>query len=181
MLYLILPLLFAFFDIIVIKGDLITFVVVFFAQYLLKRFVVDWLEGSHKSSTWTKIYELVQAPYLAVAVFKELIGLSSKKFVVTEKGKSKKKSAWTDVIMFACHMALLCANGLGIAYVIMRSQALGLKLFVIPLVWMVVNMFYLLLAIVFDLRPSRRHRSDFKPNQYEKYSWRAFAGIFRGK
>ena len=83
--------------------------------------------------------------------------------------------------MFACHMALLCANGLGIAYVIMRSQALGLKLFAIPLVWMAVNMFYLLLAIVFDLRPSRRHRSDFKPNQYEKYSWRAFAGIFRGK
>ena len=181
MLYLILPLLFAFFDIIAIKGDLITFIVVFFAQYLLKRFVVDWLEGSHKSSTWTKIYELVQAPYLAVAVFKELIGLSSKKFVVTAKGKSKKKNTWIDVIMFAVHMALLCANGLGIAYVVLRSQALGLRLFAIPLVWMAVNMFYLLLAIIFDLSPSRRHRSDFKPNQFEKYSWRAFAGIFRGK
>ncbi len=180
LLYLILPLLFAFFDIIAIRGDLLVFIVFFFVQYFLKRFVVDWLEGNYRSATWTKLQEIIQAPYLAFVVFKELIGLSNKKFEVTAKGKAKSNN-WADVGLFACHMALLCANALGVAFVVLKSQALGLTLYAIPLVWMVANLFYLALAILFDLRPSRRHREGLKPNQYEKYSWRAFVGIFGSK
>ncbi len=172
LLYLILPLLFAFFGIIAIEGDLRIFIPIFFTQYFLKRFVIDLTEQNYRSSTWTKIYEMIQAPRMAFAILKELIGFSNKRFEVTAKGKKSARS-WADVRLFAWHMGLFCANGLGIAMIWRRMPEIGLHIAIIPLVWMSVNAIYLLIALIFDLRSSRRYK-DFEPNKVEKYGFGAF-------
>ena len=172
MIYLLLPLLFAFFGIIAIEGDLRVFIPIFFAQYLLKRFAIDLVEKNYRSSTWTKIYELIQAPHLAGAILKELLGFSNKNFKVTTKGKVTKRS-WADIRQFAWHMGLLCANGLGIALIFRNIHNIDINIYIIPIVWIIVNTLYLLIAIIFDLRTSRRYES-FKPNSAKKYGFMAF-------
>ena len=177
MLYMILPLLFAFFGIIAIQGDLIVFAIIFFTQYLLKRFVVDWLERGYKSSTWSKIYEIIQAPFMALVIFGELIGISSKKFSVTPKGASN-KVAKRSVKLLICHLVLLAANIAGITVAAIRVQETGINLYLIPIIWMAINSFYLLFALLFDFRRSRQYKG-FKPNSVKHYGFKSYLGLFK--
>lgn len=179
-LYMVLPLLFAFFGIIAIQGDLQVFVVIFLAQYLLRRFLLDVLEGSYSSATWTKIYELIQAPFMAPVILKELVGFSNKKFAVTKKGEKTKKGH-ADIILLLVHLALLAANVAGIVLSYQRVQDENLSIFIIPMVWMAINSLYLLAALIFDLRRSK-HYKNFKPNKQVKYRFKTYLGLIaRGK
>ena len=177
MLYMLLPLLFAFFGIIAIQGDLLTISIIFFTQYLLKRFVIDWLERGYKSSTWSKIYEIIQAPYMAMVILGELIGISIKKFSVTPKGAANKK-AKRSIKLLICHLVLLGLNAAGIVVAAMRAQDAGIYLYVIPIVWMGINSFYLLFALLFDIRGSRNYKA-FRPNSVKHYGFKSYFGLFK--
>ena len=180
MLFMLLPLFFVFFHIIAIEGDLKVFIPLFLVQYVLKRFVVDWTEKSGRSGTWTKIFEFIQAPYLAWVVLKELIGFSSKKFVVTPKDVETTKKSATDWVMALIHSVLLAADGFGIALAAMRLNA-GEIVYLIPLVWMAVNTLYLLIAVRFDLRKSRRVK-NFNPDERKKFGlWAYLSLVWRVK
>ena len=185
MLYMLLPLLFAFFGIIAIQGDLLTISIIFFTQYLLKRFVIDWLERGYKSSTWSKIYEIIQAPYMAMVILGELIGISIKKFSVTPKGNSNQKrggdankKAKRSIKLLICHLVLLGLNAAGIVVAAMRAQDAGIYLYVIPIVWMGINSFYLLFALLFDIRGSRNYKA-FRPNSVKHYGFKSYFGLFK--
>ncbi|MCQ2571245.1 MAG: cellulose synthase catalytic subunit [Candidatus Saccharibacteria bacterium] len=180
MLYMILPLLFAFFGIIAIQGDLVVFLPIFLVQFVLRRFLIDTLEGSYSSSTWTKIFEIIQAPFMSLVVLKEIMGFSSKKFTVTPKGKSAKKGH-ADAILFIVHAILIAANITGIVLSIQRIQNENLAVFIIPLIWMVINAIYLSVALIFDLRKNKNY-ANFKPNTETKYHAKSYLGIIaRGK
>lgn len=182
MFFMALPLIYVFFHVIAIEGDLRIFLTLFFAQYLLKRFVVDWLEGGRKSATWMKIFELIQAPYLMLVVLLELIGISRKKFVVTKKGKDaagKKSSA--DGMLFLAHWLLIMLNGLGLAVAIFKVMHESLELYIIPIIWIAINILYLFVAVIFDLRKSRTPK-NFKPDACQKFGFGSLFGIiWRGK
>ena len=177
MLYMLLPLLFAFFGIIAIQGDLLVFSIIFFTQYLLKRFVIDWLERGYKSSTWSKIYEIIQAPYMALVVLGELIGISIKKFSVTPKGAANKK-AKRSIKLLICHLVLLGLNAAGIYVAALRVQESGINLYLIPIIWMGINSFYLLFALLFDFRKSRDYKG-FKPNSVKNYGFKSYLGLIK--
>ena len=180
MLYLLLPLLFAYFGIIAIKGDLLIFISIFALQYFVKRFMIDWLENGRKSSTWTMIYELIQAPLLAGAMIKETLGLSEDQFTVTPKGVTTKKGA-TDRKLFACHALLFAMSVLGIVLSVHKMQILGMELYIVPLVWLSFSSIYLAIAMLFDLRKNREYKR-FVPNKISRYRFSAFFSIlWRGK
>jgi hypothetical protein len=153
---------------------------IFGTQYILKRFVIGLVEGRYKSSTWTKVYELIQAPYLAGAILKELLGFSDKKFVVTEKGGKKRRSA-TDWKLFLIHFTLFALNAGSFVLAYYKMQLTGWNVYIIPMVWMAVNTGYLMLAMLFDLRKSKSYR-NFEPNKVKRFGFGAFLGIlWRGK
>ena len=176
MLYLILPLLFSYFGIIAIKGDLQVFVPIFFTQYLIKRFVIDLLENRHKSSTWSKIYELIQAPLLIGPIIKETLGFGSTKFEVTPKGKKSEKTK-VDYKMFFYHLVLLLLSIFGIVLAVYKSRFTGLQLYIIPLLWLSFNTLYLFVTFIFDLRKTRVYK-EFVPNKAQKYGFKSYLGIF---
>ena len=182
MFFMALPLIYIFFHVIAIEGDLRVFLPLFFTQYLLKRFVVDWVDGSRKSSTWMKIYELIQAPYLMFVVLLELIGISRKKFAVTKKGKAAAgKKTLADGMLFLAHWLLIMLNGLGVAVAIYKLKYERLELYIIPIIWISINILYLFAVVIFDLRKSRTPK-NFKPGERQKYSVLAMLGvIWRGK
>ena len=178
-----LPLIYVFFHVIAIEGNLWIFLPLFLMQYFLKRFAVDWMEGGRKSATWMKIYELIQAPYLLLVVLGELVGISSKKFVVTKKGRAGKKSkkGGADVMLFFAHWLLAMLNGLGLGVAIWKLMHEGLELYIIPIVWISINLLYILVALIFDLRVSRRPK-NFKPDAERKYGIAAlFSIVWRGR
>jgi len=180
LLFLMLPWLFACFGVIMIQCDLNVFLLIFGTQYILKRFVIGFVEGRYKSSTWTKVYELIQAPYLAGAILKELLGFSDKKFIVTEKGGKKRRSA-TDWKLFLIHFALFALNAGSFVLAYYKMQLTGWNVYIIPMVWMAVNAGYLMLAMLFDFRKSKSYR-NFEPNKVKRFGLGAFLGIlWRGK
>jgi hypothetical protein len=46
------------------------------------------------------------------------------------------------------------------------------------MVWMAVNVMYLIVALIFDARSSRDYK-EFKANQIERYSFSSYVGIIR--
>ncbi len=179
--YLALPLLFAFFGIIIIRCDLALFVTIFFIQYFVKRFAIDLLEGRSRSSTWNKIYELIISPLLVVGVIKEVFGFGNTKFDVTPKGKNKIKKSHVKAKLLFSHILLLMLSIGGIVLAFYKASIVQSEIYIMPLVWLFINAIYLLIAIIFDLRTGRVAK-DFKPNGIKRYSIKSyFAMIFRGK
>lgn len=179
--YLALPLLFAFFGIIIIRCDLAVFVTIFFIQYFVKRFVIDILEGRSRSSTWNKIYELILSPLLVVGVIKEVFGFGSTKFDVTPKGKNKIKKTHAQAKLLFLHTLLLLLSIAGIVLAFYKASIVQSEIYIMPLVWLFINAVYLLVAIIFDMRVSKTPK-NFKPNGVKKYGFKSYLYIFaRGK
>ena len=179
--YMALPLIYVFFHVIAIEGNLKVFLPLFFIQYFLRRFVIDWVEGNRKSATWSKIYELIQAPYLSIVTLGELFGLSSKKFIVTKKGNNMKEKTSADYMLFLAHWFLVLLNALGLALAIFKTTKESLELYIIPIIWISINIIYLLFTLLFDIRKNYVPKS-FKPNSHMRYSPLLFLSIiFRKK
>ena len=175
MLYLLLPLLFVFFNIIAIQGNLVVFASIFFTQYFIKRFVIDLLENGHKSSTWSKIYELIQAPLMVGPIIKEVLGFGSTKFEVTKKGSNNEKNV-VDGKLLASHLVLLSLSLFGIGLAFYKANILGIERYIIPLIWLFANTLYMLAAVIFDVRNNKKYKK-FTPNRVEKYHLLAFFDI----
>ena len=176
--YLIIPLLFSLFGFMVIDCELGVFFLLFVPQYLLKRIALDSLEGKRRSSTWNKIYEIILAPIMAKEILKELFGFGSTKFEVTPKEKWSNKMTKTNRHLLIVHLFFLIFNLLGLIVTIYKVTFLGIYIFILPLIWLATNIFYLLVAVIFDLRVRPIYYEDFIPNYVEKYSIDSFLGIF---
>ena len=175
--YLILPLLFAFFGIIIIRCDIAIFITIFFIQYFVKRFAIDLLENRSRSSTWNKIYELILSPLLFIGVIKEVFGFGNTKFYVTPKGKNKIKKKHVQARLFFSHTLLLLLTIGGIVLAFYKASIVQSEVYIMPLVWLFINAIYLLIAIIFDFRTGRVAK-DFKPNGVKKYGLKSYFAIF---
>ena len=173
LLFLALPLLFVFFNIIAIEADLQFFIPLFLVQYILKRFMIDAVENNHRSATWNKIYEIIQMPYLAIATTKELF-YTNRKFIVTPK-KATTKTTAIDFCMLATHFILLLISGAGLSLAFYKSQLENFTIYIIPIIWIFANLCYLLVAVVFDLRESTHTGYDLKTKK--KYGFSSFLSI----
>ena len=170
-----LPLLFVFFNIIAIEADMKIFLPLFLANYFLKRFVIDFFEKNHRSATWNTIYEIIQMPYLAIAILKELF-YTNRKFIVTPKStKISKKISKVDYLMLFIHFALLLICGTGAALASYKSQLKNFYIYIIPLVWITINLCYELVAVIFSVRSSTE--DNFNPKSKKKYGIKSFLSI----
>lgn len=176
-LYLIIPLLFSLFGFIIIEGNIMLFIGIFFPTYLIKRFALDLLEDNRRSSTWNKIYELIIAPVMAKEVLKELFGFGSTKFEVTPKGKSNYKMTKTNKDLLIIHIIFLLFSILGVVLSIYKSTLLGIEMYILPLIWLSINIIYLFIVILFDLRVRPIYYDKFIPNKVKSYKLSSFIGI----
>lgn len=181
--YLITPLLFSILGIIIIDCDFKTFLLMWLPQYILKRFVLDKLEGNKRSSTWTKIYETILAPSLGTSVVKEYLGAQNTKFEVTPKQELKGGMSKTNAKCLRWHFILLTLNIIGFILCAFRFNPEFYYNYILSFVWTISNTFYLTIAVIFDLKTSVREYKGFIPNKIKKYSKKALLLLFlnRGK
>lgn len=178
-LYLIIPLLFSLFGLMVIDCNLVVFFLLFTPQYLLKRIALDSLEDKRRSSTWNKIYEIILAPVMAKEILKELFGFGNTKFEVTPKEKLSNKMTKTNLYLLIVHLLFLIFNILGLIVTIYKITISEYTyIFILPLIWLLTNIFYLLVAVIFDLRIRPVYYENFIPNYVEQYSIDSLFSIF---
>ncbi len=158
--YLIIPILFSVFNIVVIDCNIITFLIIWLPMYILKRFVLDLLYNNKRSSTWSKIYETILAPVLAFEVLVELIGFKKITFDVSPK-KNNNKDLKEKLILLLSHSSLLFLNLLALITSIQKIIYTNLSIYYILLVWLVSNIFYLIIAIIFDIGKKNKITNTF--------------------
>ena len=168
--YLIAPLLFSIFGIIIVDCDLLTFVSIWLPGYLIKRYSLDLIEGKKRSSTWNKIYETIQTPILAFKVLKEFIGIKNQQFDVSPKNSSDYTSMGaSNKRVLVWHLSFFILNIIGFAMCFTRIYDSNINNYILSLVWTSSNIFYLLTAIIFDLRYKKYTYKEFLPNIIKKF------------
>ena len=148
--YLLVPLLFSFFDIRIIQSNIYVFLAIFFIQYIFKRFLIDKIEKNCVSSTWNRIYEIVLSPIIAYESIKEILGFGNLKFEVTAKTYSKNKFPIRSFLTYITHLLLSVLTILGILVSYYKGSLLGFENYTLPLFWLGTNLIYLTIAIIFD-------------------------------
>ncbi len=178
LIYLLTPLLFSIFGIIIVDCNLLTFLCLWGPTYLLKRFMLDLLEGNKRSSTWNKIYETILTPVLYKEVLKELFGFGNTKFDVTPKSKISNKMSKTNKKLLLSHFILFTLNVVGLAMCILKMQSTIISIYVLSIIWLVSNTFYLSTALIFDLRYKSKPYTDFIPNKVKMFKKISASFIF---
>ncbi len=176
--YLLAPLLFSIFGIIIVDCDLKLFLSIWLPTYLLKRFALDFLQGKRRSSTWNKIYEIILTPILAPRTIKELFGLKQTKFEVTPKNSATHSMTTSNKKILLSHSILLILNIIGFAMCFARVYDAQISNYILSFVWTFSNIFYLFLAFIFDIRYKKYEYKNFVPNKIKKYKNLAILFIF---
>jgi len=166
--YLIAPLLYNAFDVILINTSMIIFTIMWLPQYVLKRFVLDKVLNNERSSTWNKIYEIILTPILSVQVFLELIGIRKKKFEVSSKKNKGNKISKEQILMTLGHIFFIIINLIALGMSVLKMNNTFSDIF--SLIWSMSNLMYLFMAILFDLSNKKREAKDcseiFKYNKW---------------
>ena len=165
--YLFVPLLFGIFNIKIIESNVMTFLILFLIQYILKRFVIDRVENNKVSSTWNRIYETILSPVIAFQTLKELLGFGNLKFETTSKEKSIKRNSKSSIILYITHLILFLLTLAGIILSSYKGYNLGINIYYIPLFWLCTNFIYLGIALVFDCSNIVFSEANTKTNKYK--------------
>lgn len=178
MVYLLTPLLFSIFGVIIVDCNLTTFISIWLPTYILKRFTLDIFEGNKRSSTWNKIYETILTPVLCKEVLKEFFGFGNTKFEVTPKFSQNLKMSKTNKQLLISHLVLLILNILGLIMCLFRIKTSGITVYILSLLWIISNIFYLTISVIFDSRVKCTASANFIPNKISVYKKLSVLGIF---
>ncbi len=179
--FLIAPLLFILFNIIYIDCNLSVFLLLWTPTYLIRKFLIDICSKHKHSSTWSKIYEIILSPILFKETIKELLGLESIPFEVSPKSIMKtKKFTKTNLKLLICHSILLILNIIGYCVGFYKFVIYSFSpIYILPLFFILSNIFYLLFAIIFDTNNRNDEVISFVPNKISKYKLSTFISVFR--
>lgn len=163
--YVLAPLLYALFNVIIVKTNLLEVLIFWLPMYLLNNYTLKKLSGNIRSTSITYIYDTIMFPSLLPAVILETLGISQTTFQVTQKdGKQKAGSENTafrrKTIM--PHLILAIASAIGIAIAIHQTFATQSEAYVMILFWLSINLYNLTMAVLFMIgRPAKRKFERF--------------------
>ena len=120
-------------------------------HYILYYFATRIFSSRTRSNHWSAVVDTIMAPYLSLPVILESIGISQKKFVVTDKSKGGEVESWRMGIYCIPHIILLIFTIISILIIIGQSIALNTIYNPIVLFWLLSGTKNLLFAIFFML------------------------------
>ncbi|MDO5719689.1 MAG: glycosyltransferase [Actinomycetaceae bacterium] len=144
-----------------LRGELITFLLLWSTQFLFSRFVYDAITRGRFKTVWTSVYEFAQAPQITVAIMQEIFFPNSIGFQVTDKGRETGRArfawekAWPQVVLFVLSVATIIYCGIHIY----QAGWVFLLPIAIPLAWLTYNTICLMGALASAVdQPRYRHR-----------------------
>jgi cellulose synthase (UDP-forming) len=148
--YIISPILFSVFGVMVVKITWPEVLIFWLPMYLFSTLTLRMLSRNIRSTKWTNVYETILFPSLMSAVILETFYVSKKKFEVTSKIKDDKGRAYL-YLQATPPIILTILSFVGIYRSVSMLITSGSLLYVIVLFWLVVNLYNLIMAIFFML------------------------------
>lgn len=146
--YIIAPLLFTFFGVVVVKCQTFFVFWLWFINHMVNRVLIYRISDGIRSTKWTNIYETILFPSLMLTMFMETFGITQNKFEVTRKDKIKENKLYNlkkavPHIIFAILSIIslyICVDNL----IFDNNNNILINIF-----WLMYNLFTLIMAILF--------------------------------
>lgn len=144
------PIISALFYIRIVECTLTEIIIFWLPYYLLSNQSLRILSGSTRNQHWNNLIDTVMFPYLIIPIVAETLGITMKKFVVTQKKRVRDKPA-SNVFFAVPHMFMLAASILALANCLLIVMQTYTLYNIIIMFWLVVNGKNLLFSIFFML------------------------------
>ncbi len=146
--YIMSPILFATFGVMVVRCTLIEVLIFWLPMYLSSNICLKMMSHNIRTTKWTNVYETVLFPFLMIPTLLETFGISMKKFKVTKKsGSSEKKDrTWYYAIP---HMVLAVLSVIGIWNCVRWTFDTGRIDYFVILFWLISNFYNIVMSIFF--------------------------------
>lgn len=157
------PILFVLFDLVLIKTSFKELLFIWLPSYLIFNHAIKSLSGKIRVNRWSNIVDTIMFPYLIFPILCETLGLSLRKFAVTDKGNTVKRN--TSLKYAIPHGLLLAATVLGLVKSVSEILVTGNFQSAFVVFWLLSNGYYLLMAVLFmtgriNFRRSERYKTE---------------------
>lgn len=161
--YILSPILFTVFGVLVVKADIWGILLFWLPAYLIYNHSLRILSGKARDQKWSNIVDTILCPYMILPILAETFGIRMKKFSVTSKEKTVSRSA--KLIYAIPHVILLAASVVGIYFSIKEMLLYQNILGIVVLFWLCMNTYFLTMAVFFLLgrvnyRSAERFRAE---------------------
>lgn len=179
LIYIMSPILFATFNIVVVKCTLAEVLIFWLPMYISSNVCLKMMSRNIRSTKWTNLYETTIFPFLMIPVLLETLGIRMKKFKVTKKGDKKAERTWPYAIP---HIVLVVLSVIGIVKCVLWMFETGRIDYLVILFWLILNLFNLVMSVFFILgrkamRNSERQDAEIPCKVHTKYE--IFEGVTR--
>lgn len=182
LLFIISPLLFSLFNIILIDTNMYVFAFIWLLMYVFKKLAISIFSGDAFLSTWNTIHETILCPALCFKVLKSFFSKKTVNFDVSPKDVKKSKFTFLNMKILIVHIVLLVLNLLALVTSgIKFSNNTTIINYIFSVIWIFYNIFYLLISIIFDINNRTDKVDNFIPNKVTKYSLKSILKIFKFK
>ncbi|WP_294374987.1 glycosyltransferase [uncultured Clostridium sp.] len=159
--YIVSPILYSVFGIIVVKCTAEQILIFWVPMYLFQNILIRRLSNNIRTVKWSNIYETILFPSLLPVIFLESIGISQKKFSVTRKDKAEDDEAYR-IKKTIPHAIFAIFSLIGIFNSIKMFIDYYSLVHVVIFFWLIVNFYNIVMSIFFMLgrkvnRDNERH------------------------
>ena len=148
LIYMMSPILYATFGFMVFKCTLPQVLLFWLPMYVTSNISLRMLSNNIRTTKWTSIYETVLFPFMLIPVLLESVGITLKKFKVTQKEEQKNQKG-KNVIYTIPFLILIVLSIIGIVNCILIMFDSGSFGPIVVLFWLVNNLFLLVMSLFF--------------------------------
>ncbi len=146
LIYMLSPLLYAALAIPVFRCTWLELLVFWLPMFLLQDLALRLNSKNVISTKWSGIYETSVMPHLLIPTIKESLGITTSKFLVTDKSKqsTKRQHDMRSMVPFLVLIVMSVVGIVRVAFIFRAAQAISL---LILLFWIIRNLYFLIMAL----------------------------------
>lgn len=148
LIYIMAPIMYATFGFMVFKCTLPQVLLFWLPMYITSNVSLRMLSRNIRTTKWTGIYETVMFPFMLLPVLLESVGISLKKFKVTQKGEQQNEKG-RNFIYLIPFLILIILSVIGIIRCVLIMLDSGSFGPIVVLFWLVNNLFFLVMSLFF--------------------------------
>jgi cellulose synthase (UDP-forming) len=158
--YIISPIAFSVFSIVVVKCTVQQVLLFWLPMYLLQARTLEKLSSNIRNTRWTNVYETILFPSLLPAVILETFGIKNKNFAVTRKDGVKENLRWYQIKHGLPHLLLGSLCFIGILNCVRYMFVTGSAVYLVIVFWLMSNLYTLLMSIFFIIGRDIKRKAE---------------------
>ena len=150
LIYIMSPILFAAFGVMVVKCTLVEVLIFWLPMYISSNVSLKMMSRNIRTTKWTNLYETVIFPFMLIPVLMETLCIKMKKFKVTKKERSEENGLKRFAYAIP-HFVLIALSIVGIVNCVRWTFDTGRIDYFVILFWLFLNLYNLVMSLFFIL------------------------------